>query len=443
MNKLKRVLSVLMALAVTGNCLVSCGNEEDESGTGTSSSSVEGADTIEPEPEPEVDNAIIIGCSGPLTGSMSQYGNEVRNAIDVAIDEVNNSGELGDIKLKAIFEDDKADSGEIAVEAYNNLKNNGMDILVGAVTSGSSIKIAELSSADNIFQLTPSASSPDVVKTDNCFQICYNDPNQGKASAEYISENNLGNKIAIIWDKSDGYSNGIYESFKSEALVRNIEIVSEAPFDAEHKEDFSSQVSSAQSAGADLVFIPVYYQDAANIIKAADAIKYKPTFFGCDGIDGIFHAEDFNLILADGTYFLSPFVSDATDDLSANFLREYRRRYGSTNDISQFAADAYDCVMILADLIKKENITPDMSPSEMCEKLKKAIVTDFTYDGITGLNMVWSSEGVVSKKPKAAKIFCGAYETPKFNTDDSSKNDEPKDIMNIDDTISFSESETD
>lgn len=392
MKMIKKMLAFSLAAVMAGSCLASCGD------TDSKSEGTEGSGS----------NTIVIGGSGPLTGGAAQYGVGVKNAVELAVKDVNESGMLGDVKLSVVFEDDEADPADKAVNAYNSLKDKGMDIMVGTVTTGSCLAVIDMTKADNIFQLTPSASAQDVIKNDNCFQVCFTDPNQGKASADYIADNNVAKKVAIIYDSSDAYSSGIYNTFKTEASAKGLEIVSEGAFTKDSKTDFSAQITDAKNKGAELVFLPIYYQEASLILSQSKGADFSPIFFGCDGLDGILSVENFDKSLAEGVMLLTPFAADAADEATQKFVTAYK---AANNDETpnQFAADAYDCVQIIATLIKQEGITADMSASEMCDKLKAAISNGFSYNGLTGTNMTWTADGAVSKAPKAVVIKNGAY----------------------------------
>jgi len=264
--------------------------------------------------------------------------------------------------------------------------------------------------------LTPSASSTDVTaNNDNVFQLCFSDPNQGTASAQYIADNKLGTKIAIIYNNSDAYSTGIYTTFKNKAAELNLEIVSTTTFTEDTQNDFSVQVADAQSAGADLVFLPIYYTPASLILKQAKDAGYAPTFFGVDGMDGILDIEGFDTSLAEGLILLTPFSADATDERTVSFVTKYKEKYGDTP--SQFAADGYDVVYAYYDALTfyaKKNGGYDVTGvkySDLCE-IFISVFTDSTFssNGITGNGMTWSTEGEVTKAPKAMVIKNGAYE---------------------------------
>ena len=236
--------------------------------------------------------------------------------------------------------------------------------------------------------------------------MCFTDPNQGTASADYLKANpELGTKVAVIYRSDDNYSSGIYNTFMAEANKVGLEVVSEGAF-VEADKDFSVQVKQAADAGADIVFLPIYYQPASQILVEANKQGYKPTFFGCDGMDGILTLENFDTSLAEGLYMITPFSADATDEKTANFVKKYQEKYGDVPN--QFAADAYDCVYAIKQALEAGNVTPDMSTDEITAALVKQF-TSMKFDGLTGLSMTWAETGEVSKTPKAVVIQNGTY----------------------------------
>ncbi|MGP1544462.1 MAG: ABC transporter substrate-binding protein [Candidatus Fimenecus sp.] len=352
-----------------------------------------------------------IGLIGPLTGDAAVYGNAVKNSAELAINEINKNGGINGMQVKLLAEDDETDP-EKSINAYNTLKDKGMDVLLGTVTTKPCLAVKDLTKDDGIFQLTPSGSGADCVKYDNCFQVCFTDPNQGIASADYISNKKLGNKIGIIYNSSDPYSSGIYSTFKTRAAQNGLNIVSEEAFTDDSKTDFTAQLSKAKAAGADLIFIPIYYQEASSILKQANNMSYKPTFFGVDGLDGILGIDGFDKSLAENAILLTPFSANSTDEKTVSFVKAYRDAGYAEETLNQFGADAYDGVYIIKAAAEKGKITKDMSAKEICNILKAQMST-LTYDGVTGSNMTWKASGEVSKTPKGVKIAknaSGIYE---------------------------------
>ena len=383
-------LALCMALA-----MVACG------GSPSSAASQAGSGVSVPAD----DSAVIVkmGSIGPITGANAVYGEAVKNGAQIAVDEINASDSA--VKFEYNFQDDEGDA-ETSVNAYNNLKDWGMQVLMGTVTTAPCIAVTSETAADNMFQLTPSASSTDVIVPDNVFQVCFTDPSQGASAADYIAENGLATKIAAIYDSSDAYSSGIYNAFAEEAEAKGLEIVCAEAFTSDNKTDFKTQLQKAQSSGAELVFLPIYYTEAALILTQANQLGYEPTFFGCDGMDGLLDVQNFDTGLAEGLMLMTPFNATSEDELTANFVKTYEEQFGGTPN--QFAADAYDAVYAIRDACVKAGVTSDMSVSDIGDALKTAI-TEVTMDGLTGSNMTWKASGEVSKSPIVVEIENGVY----------------------------------
>lgn len=398
---MKKLISAALASAMVLS-LAACGSTDTGS---TSSAGADNAATAEASNSNGF-TPIKLGGIGPTTGSAASYGIAVMQGEELAVNEINEAA--GYTVFEFSFEDDEHDA-EKATNAYNVLKDWGMQVLLGTVTSTPSLSVAGETVSDNMFMLTPSASAVDVVETgDNVFQMCFTDPNQGVVSADYIAENALGTKIGIIYDSSDAYSSGIYTAFKAEIEAKGLEIVATESFTSDNKSDLSTQVTKCQNAGADLVFLPIYYNEASQILIAADKVGYKPTFFGCDGMDGILSIEGFDTSLAEGLMLLCPFSATATDETTQKFVSAYEAAYGETP--IQFAADAYDCVYAIYQCVQNGSINGDMSVSEMCEALK-ADFTTMTFNGTTGEGQTWEANGMVSKPPRVYVVTNGEYAT--------------------------------
>ena len=347
-------------------------------------------------------DAFKVGGIGPVTGAAAVYGQAVKNATELAVNEIN---ALGGVQFEFQFEDDEHDA-EKSVNAYNSLKDWGMQMLLGTVTSAPCIAVAAETANDNMFQLTPSGSAVECVQNPNAFRVCFSDPNQGTASAQYIGENKIATKIGVIYDSSDVYSSGIYEKFAAEAANQGLEIVSAEAFTADSKTDFTVQLQKAKDAGAELVFLPVYYTEASLILTQANGMGFAPMFFGCDGLDGVLNVEGFDTSLAEGVMLLTPFAADSDDELTQKFVAAYKEAYGDTPN--QFAADAYDGMYAIKAAIEKSGVTPDMSASDICDAMEVAM-TEISIDGLTGEEMTWTADGEPNKAPKAVKITDGAY----------------------------------
>ncbi|MDO4483616.1 MAG: ABC transporter substrate-binding protein [Clostridia bacterium] len=347
-------------------------------------------------------DTINIAVQGPLTGAAAVYGNAVVNGAKLGADYVNAIDP--DYQVNIIPEDDEHDA-EKAINAYNAALDAGAQMMLGTTTTTPCIAVSAQAYEDRVFMLTPSASSPAVTEgKDNMYQVCFTDPNQGLASAQYIVDNALATKVAVIYNNADSYSTGIYQTFVDKAAELGLEVVAVSTF-TDDTTDFSVQVNAAKDAGADLVFLPIYYTPASQILVYAKGIEYAPVFFGVDGMDGILTMEGFDTSLAEGVMLLTPFSADAEDELTKLFVSQYEAQFGEVPN--QFAADAFDGVIALYTASKNAGITGETSPEDACEMLI-AQFPSLSVSGLTG-DMTWSADGTVNKTPTAVIIKDGAY----------------------------------
>ena len=382
---MKKVLAVLLAVAMMTVMLAGCGSSGNKQGFSKS-------------------DAIKIGLSGPLTGDAAAYGVAVKAGMEIAVEEINAKGGL-QIEFEA--QDDEAD-GDKAVNAYNTLKDKGMQFLAGAVTTGSCNAVAPMAAEDQILMMTPSGSAEAIALAGNTvYQMCFTDPNQGANAAQLIADKGMATAIGIIYDSSDAYSTGIYEGFKAAAAELNLNVVCETSFTKDNSSDLSTQVTQCQEAGADLVFLPFYYTEASQVLTYANKIGYAPVFFGCDGMDGILTVEGFDKSLAEGLVLMTPFDANATDEATKSFVAKYTEKMEGLTP-NQFAADGYDVIYAIYNACVAAGVNGKTPANEACA-LVKAQLDSMTFNGLTGKGMTWDADGMISKIPAAVVITDGVY----------------------------------
>ena len=309
------------------------------------------------------------------------------------------------------MEDDEAD-GEKSVNAYNSLKDWGIQLLMGSVTTGSCITVSAEANSDRVFLMTPSASSADVTAgKDNAFQICFTDPNQGIKAADNIAKDFSDKKVGVIYNNSDAYSTGIFNAFKKELEKKGMKIVAAETYPDDTNADFSAQLTKCKEAGADLILLPIYYTPASVILKQAKDMNYDATFFGVDGMDGILDMEGFDKALAEGVYLQTPINPWSEDEDVKSFVEKYQTEYNELPN--QFAADGYDGIYVLYNAFKEAQLKTDMSNEEICDAMIKTVTGGFSYDGLTGQGMTWNDKGEVNKEPAVCVIKNAQYEDVK------------------------------
>ena len=381
---MKKVLAVMMSVLMVAALFAGCGAGKS-------------ADA----------NTIKIGMTGPLTGGVAIYGTAVEAGMKIAVEEINAAAGENGLKIEFKSYDDEHD-GAKAVTGYNTLMDWGMQFFAGTVTTGPALAVAPYAAQDNVFMLTPSASSVDVPKVgSNVFQMCFTDPNQGASAAEVVYNYNPNAKIGVIYDSSDDYSIGLKNGFADKAATLGLNILTTTSFNESTKADLSTQVEQCKAAGCDLVFMPFYYEQAAQILNYANSISYAPTFVGCDGMDGLLTVEGFNPAVAEGLILLTPFSASNTDAATVNFVAKYKAMMGGVEP-NQFAADGYDVIYAIYNACVATGVNGSTSASDACAAVAGYLTTN-TFDGLTGSGLTWSAEGLVSKDPAAVKIVNGAY----------------------------------
>ncbi|MCF2595748.1 ABC transporter substrate-binding protein [Pseudoflavonifractor phocaeensis] len=396
---MKKYLAMLLAGAMCVSLLAGCGGGDKPADKSAASSNAASSSASAEA------GVLKIGGIGPLTGGAAVYGVATKQGAEIAVQEINAKGGL---QLALDFQDDEADP-EKGVNAYNKLKGDGMQVVYGCTTTGSCLAVAAETFNDRIFQLTPSASSADVTAgKDNVFQICFTDPGQGMTAANYVTENKLATKVAVLYNNGDAYSTGIAQAFIAQAKANGLDVVTEQTFPDDTNTDFTVQLNAAKDGGAELVFMPIYYTPASLVLNQAKSMNYAPIFFGGDGMDGILEMEGFDKSLAEGLMLMTPFNAASTEERTANFVKQYVDAYGTTPN--QFAADGYDCMYAIYEACLKAGVTADMSAQDICEQLIATFTaSDFSVDGLTGSGMTWGTNGEVSKAPLVFQVENGGY----------------------------------
>ena len=375
-NVFKKAFAVAMSVMMVGAFMTGCGSKS-------------GSD----------ENVLVIGGSGPLTGDYSTYGISVKQGAELAVKEINEAGGVNGTEFKLVFEDDMADPTS-AASAYATMADNGMQVGLGATTSGACLTAVAEAEKDGILVVTPSASQVECAAPENVFRICFTDPLQGAYAAQVIKEKNIGTKVAVIYDKSNDYSAGIQKAFVDKAAEINLEVVTNQAFTNQSNTDFSVQLQAVKNSGADLVFLPIYAQEAAYILTQAQKLGINIQFMGGDGLDGVIEkAGEANVSALEDVLLLTPFF--AKDD--SDFVKAYRDEYGTTPD--QFAADSYDAVYAIKAAMEKSGAVP--TDSDFNEKMIAAM-TEIEVEGVTG-TMTWDKSGEPDKTAYIVQIKDGKY----------------------------------
>ncbi|MGI5971390.1 MAG: ABC transporter substrate-binding protein [Oscillospiraceae bacterium] len=325
---------------------------------------------------------IKIGMVGPLTGEVAMYGTAVQNAVNLYVDQYNAAGGLNGRKIEIIPYDDKHDATE-ATNAYNKLvTSDEVAAIIGAVTSTPAIAIAQASVEDNMPVITPTATHPDVTSFGkNVYRACFLDPFQGSTMANFAKGELGAATAAVIYNNSDAYSTGLYESFIATCAEIGVEVVAEESY-AGTDSDFKSQLTNIAAKDPDVVFLPDYYNSVYLLMTQAKEVGLEATFLGVDGADGVLGIEGVNKDVLEGLYFANHYSNQDPSEVVQTFLKSFKEKYNE--DPSALAALGYDAAMILIAAIEKVSQNMDIDNSDECRQAIIDALDATSMDCVTG-----------------------------------------------------------
>lgn len=348
--------------------------------------------------------SVKVGLIAPLTGEVAVYGNAVKEAVQLYIDDFNAADHPFDINL--IIYDDKGDPTE-AMNAYNKLVyQDDIAVLLGPVTSSPTFGVAEASVDDGIPALTPTATHPDVTTYgDNFFRACFEDPFQGGSMAKFASSELKATTAAIIYNNADTYSIGLRDAFMKTAEEVGLTVSTTEAYGASDI-DFRAQLTNIIKTNPDVLFIPYYYNVTYMICSQARELGYTGTFLGVDGTDGVLAIEGADVSVFDGMYFANHYSADSDSPVTQAFIKEYTDKYGATPNA--LAALGYDGAMIVCDALERVNndgvkIDGESSYEAIIEALRATEV-----DGVTG-HITFDENNNPIKTLSIIQIKDGAY----------------------------------
>jgi branched-chain amino acid transport system substrate-binding protein len=292
-------------------------------------------------------STIKLGAIGPYTGAVAVYGIEARNGIELAVKEINANGGIMGKQVELFTEDDEG-APEKTVNVYKKLTiKDGVNIIVGSLTSGCTAAITSLAQAQKVILFAPAATQPNITDAgDYVFRACFIDPFQGTVGGKFAAEGLGKKKAAVLYDIQNDYSLGLYENFKNSFEAAGGTVVAAESYTTGDK-DFNAQITKIKNENPDVVYLPDYYQTVALVAKQLRAQGITVPAIGADGWGGIVDNAGDEIL---NGYYSDHYAADSTDEKVIKFVDAYKNEYNSTP--VSFAALAYDCVYMLKDAIE-------------------------------------------------------------------------------------------
>lgn len=320
---------------------------------------------------------IKVGVVLPLSGELSTYGQECLNGMILRLDEVNREGGVRNKKLSYVIEDNQGDPLKTANSVDLLAKDEQVLVIIGAATSGNTLAGASVAQHKKIPLITPMATSPVVTEVgDYIFRICFIDPDQGSALANFAFSFLKLKEAAVLTKEEDQYSEGLTEYFIKSYRQMGGEVVSHLYY-KEGETDFVSLLNEIKERQPEVLFVPGYWNEAASIFKQAKKLGLELFFLGGDGWESpnFFRDVEGDLEEEDKIYITSHFSAENVDPQAKRFVENYKKRYGE--EPSAPSALGYDAAGVIIDALGR---TPQLSR----EAMKDAIGTTSNFPGVTG-----------------------------------------------------------
>lgn len=365
-----------------------------------------------PTPNIGVDSSalepFVIGGIGPLTEDRAEFGLSVRSGAQVAVDEINATGGVNGFRLVLNFQDSKGDP-KTAVSVYDKLLANDMKVLLGGVFSDETLALAPVTAEDGLLVLTPTASHTTAVgEGGNIFRICFDDARLGTMTANFLADNRLGERVAVLYTDDTFGGKEQTETFVTAWQTKGFSVdVYEVP--AEGVRDFTDIINSLLANETKILYLALSPEDSRDFLAEFewDGLTSPVTVIGASGLEGLLEKADAPTML-EGMYVVTSFVPDDESVLVQNFVSTYAETYKAAPD--RYAADAYDAVYAIAEAIKKAGITPENVDNDDFSSKIISAMTKIEVKGVTGV-MSWTTDGETTR-PAAVKVIRDGKYTP-------------------------------
>ena len=350
----KSLMRLLLAMILILGILAACSGEGETSSDGETS---EGEESSTEEASSGDGEVIHIGANLELSGEVATYGQSISEGIDLAVEEINESGGINGMQIEVTKVDNKSDAAEATNGAIKLTSQDQVTAIIGAATSGNTLAQAEIANDTETILLSPSATAPNVTVNEDgslneyVFRTSYIDPFQGTVAANFALEELGVTKAAIYADNASDYAKGLGEAFKETFEAGGGEIVAEEAYVAKDT-DFRSTLTRINSADPEFVFIPGYYEEVGLIVQQARDMGIDVPLMGADGWDSPTLLELAGAEALNNTFITNHYSSEDPDETIQNFVTKFGEKYDGSSP-NAFHALGYDAVYLLKDAIER------------------------------------------------------------------------------------------
>lgn len=351
---------------------------------------------------------IVIGSNFELTGNVAQYGSNAAKGLKLAIKEINDAGGVNGKQIKIVEADCKSEAAESVNSATKLISDDKVVAIVGPAVTASVIAESQVAADNKVPVIAPAATNPDVtvengVLKEFIFRSCFIDPQQSAVMAQFAA-NDLNAKTAVLYlDSSSDYSKSLGRIFKETFNALGGEVVMEEAFLAKDQ-DFKAALTKIQTANADVIFVPAYYEEVGKIVKQARELGIQSAILGTDGWDDSKVVDIAGADALNNTFFCTHYFEGDAD--VQDFINAYKKEYNDNPNV--FAALGYDAGKMLVDAIQRDGTDSEKIRAniETIKDLKVGTGTitmdASTHNPIKGIVVLENKDGARELRTKIA-----------------------------------------
>jgi branched-chain amino acid transport system substrate-binding protein len=328
-----------------------------------------------PKPAAAGPVTVKIGSASPLTGPQAHIGIDIRNGVQLAIEDANAANiEIGGkkVKFELVAEDDEANPTK-ATTVAQKLVDSKVAGVVGHFNSGASIPASKIYSDAGIPQISPSSTNPKYTlqgfKT--AFRVVAHDDQQGPTLGKYAIEKLKAKSIAVI-DDSTAYGQGLADAFEATVKAAGAKVVARE-HTTDKDTDFKAILTRIRGRKPDLVMFGGIDPQAGPMVKQMAELGIKAKFMGGDGMQ----TPNFIKLAgsaSEGAMASIPGLPKEEMPGGKTFLEKYKTKYKA--EVELFAPMGYDAVMVFIDSMKRAGST---DPAKFLPEIGKT-----RYQGVIG-----------------------------------------------------------
>lgn len=296
-----------------------------------------------PDEPPVQGGTLRLGAILPLTGTLANIGDGMKNAMLLAVREINGRGGINGKTLELVIEDSACNPSNGVAAATKLVSIDKVLAVAGPTCSGESLASVNVFNDNKVVALSPSATSPKLTSAgDYWFRIAPSDSFQGSVAAKY-ARNKMGAKRAGIFYLNNDWGVGLKDSFKQTFTQLGGEISTEQSMMGDTT-DVRTELTRIRALNSDLIYLACYPKECSIALKQISDFGINISVLGADGSD------DPQTLSSLGNAAEGLTITIASSDNSAEFSKSYKSLYGK--EAGAYTAQSYDAVRLLASALK-------------------------------------------------------------------------------------------